>query len=180
MSDFHHTTQWQRARAAIRKHYGGLCANPFGLHSFKGMITPRGQPTAATVIHHIVPVDIDPSKAVDINNLIPLCPKCHELAHTLLERTGIKGIIDYRKAFNLPADIPLTPKQREREQQPFFTRKDCQKLPNGRVSCARCGRERETPCPSCKTFKGLHASHKTSKTDSCPNGILAKGQQNIS
>lgn len=31
--------------------------------------------------HHIIPILIDPSKIVDPNNVITLCPKCHKQAH---------------------------------------------------------------------------------------------------
>ena len=150
MSDFHHTPQWQRARAAVKKHYKGLCANPFGLHSFAGMITPNGQPTAANVIHHIIPVDVDISKATDIQNLIPLCNRCHERAHNLLEHLGVNGIILYRKAFNLPPDVCLTSK--EKPPQHFFSRNDCFQIDKEKFFCARCNRERTLPCPTCKTF----------------------------
>ena len=33
------------------------------------------------IVHHIFPIKSSPDKAEDINNLITLCPKCHQQAH---------------------------------------------------------------------------------------------------
>lgn len=145
MSDFHHTPQWQRARAAVKRHYKGLCANPFGLHSFAGMITPNGQPTAANVIHHIIPVEIAPNLTTEATNLIPLCNDCHELAHALLRA----NIAEYRRAFKIQNNTKLTSDAKQTKDA--ITRTQCQQTPSGEWICARTNRIRDRQCACCQS-----------------------------
>jgi len=41
----------------------------------------KGMTTPATEVHHIVSIQEDPSKRLDINNLVALCTRCHEIRH---------------------------------------------------------------------------------------------------
>lgn len=149
MSSFHNSYIWQKARDVIMKRYNGLCADPFGLHTNKGMLARNI--IIADVVHHIVPVEADLTKALSLNNLVPLCDKCHELAHKLLSTK--KGRIAYRNAFKLPAHILLYTEDKTPEEQPFFTKKQCFKK-GDKVFCVRCGRLRDHPCPTCEIGRG--------------------------
>lgn len=67
-----------------------LCTDPFGIH--KTVV-------AAQHIHHIIPLEKDPSKCFDEDNLIALCPFCHGCIHKfkkdikkLLEMKSLKEI----------------------------------------------------------------------------------------
>lgn len=40
-----------------------------------------GKRVPAEQVHHIVPVEDDPSRIYDLDNLISLCTKCHNKAH---------------------------------------------------------------------------------------------------
>lgn len=148
MSDFHNTYEWQKARDVIRKRYNNQCADPFGIHINKGMIT--NNIVFASVIHHIVPVDVDITKATNVNNLVPLCPKCHELAHNLL-RTP-QGRIEYRKAFKLSMDTNICKRDETAKKQAFFTNDKCYRMDN-KVFCVRCGKLRDHPCSICYLAK---------------------------
>ena len=144
MSDFHNTYEWQKARDVAMKRHQGLCADPFGVHINKGMIARNI--VFANVIHHIVPVDVDITKAKDIGNLVPLCDTCHELAHKLLA-TPI-GRIEYRKAFNLSTDTNICKRDETAEKQAFFTKQKCYKV-DDKVFCVRCNKLKDVPCPLC-------------------------------
>ena len=41
----------------------------------------KGETTPASEVHHIIPISIDSSKRLDVNNLVALCTKCHEARH---------------------------------------------------------------------------------------------------
>jgi len=41
----------------------------------------KGMTTPATEVHHIISIQEDPSKRLDINNLVALCTRCHEIRH---------------------------------------------------------------------------------------------------
>ena len=49
-----------------------LCSDPFGAHIKTGVL-PLAEQT-----HHVVSLADDPSRAVDEDNLMPLCAECHE------------------------------------------------------------------------------------------------------
>jgi hypothetical protein len=38
MSSVHNSYTWQKARDVVMKHHKGLCADPFGIHTKKGML----------------------------------------------------------------------------------------------------------------------------------------------
>ncbi len=41
----------------------------------------KGKTTPASEVHHIIPINQDPSKRLDVNNLVSLCKLCHESRH---------------------------------------------------------------------------------------------------
>ena len=150
MSDYHSSYEWQEVRKRFvdfhsRRTGKPVCANPFGLHSNAGMVGSRGRIVIASAIHHIVPVDIDYSLRNKPSNLVALCGRCHEFAHSLLKSNRTV----YREAFNLPATISLTVKQAKKEPQPFFMHRECKRLSNGEWLCGRTGRIRAIRCPVC-------------------------------
>lgn len=149
MSDFHATYTWQKSREAIMKHYKGLCADPFGIHINKGMLARNI--VLANVVHHIVPLDIDETKATLQSNLVPLCDNCHELAHRLLSTP--QGRIEYRKAFKLSVDINLCRADKNRKEQPFFSKEKCYSV-RDKYFCVRCNKLKDRPCPTCKNYTG--------------------------
>ena len=64
----YHTGAWNRLRiqALNRDHW--LCQ--FCLR--------EGRLTYASEVHHLVPVEADPSLALELSNLVSLCRTCHE------------------------------------------------------------------------------------------------------
>jgi len=71
---------WDRLRNWFLKQYP-LCVDCQGY----GIIRP------AVVVHHIVSVEDDPSKRLDMDNLMPLCRDCHEIRH---QRKRGKGPVE--------------------------------------------------------------------------------------
>jgi len=63
-------TAWERLRNWYLKQ-NPLCIDCQGA----GVIRP------AVVVHHIIPVEDDPSKRLDMDNLMSLCRDCHEIRH---------------------------------------------------------------------------------------------------
>ena len=57
---------WTKTSKAIRA--AKFCANPFGVHR---------KHVPATDVHHVVKLRDDASKALDGDNLMALCRKCH-------------------------------------------------------------------------------------------------------
>ena len=45
----------------------------------------KGVTTPSTEVHHIIPISQDSSKRLDINNLVALCTRCHEIRHGMDE-----------------------------------------------------------------------------------------------
>lgn len=149
MSELHNTYKWELVRAHVMRAHKGLCANPFGLHTNKGMVSPLGNYTAATVVHHIIPISYAPELAFTLSNLVPLCDDCHELAHDLLEH----NLSDYKQRFGLGDDAIQSKSQKQKENKKvsaFFTGGKCYELEDGRWFCARCNRARNRRCSSCR------------------------------
>lgn len=149
-SNIHNSTLWHKTSSAIRKHYGGLCANPFGLHTNKGMITPNGNLVPATVVHHIVPLEIAPDKICVVSNLIPLCEDCHRLAHILL--SSVDGRTEYCRIFRLNSK-QLIPRKKADKKVDSFKRVECAKNGAGLIFCGRTGKYKDRPCPVCPMAK---------------------------
>ncbi len=66
--DFYHTPAWRKARRLTlqRDHY--LCQ-----HCLRNK-----KITKATEVHHSKPIDTHPELALELNNLVSLCWRCHE------------------------------------------------------------------------------------------------------
>lgn len=153
MSKVHNSNKWHKVSVKIKRYYKGICANPFGLHTNKGMIAD-GNLVAASVIHHIIPAEIAPSKFLEFSNLIPLCDKCHELAHLLLG--SIDGRKEYARTFKV--DLNLLSKNEETQTQNFFIRKECTKNAAGMIFCRRMGKYKDKPCACCSVGKNARFS----------------------
>lgn len=70
---FYHSKEWLCIRAYVMARYNGLC-----LYS----LYVEGELVPADVVHHIVELSEDDSKALDFDNLIPLCSSVHSSLHS--------------------------------------------------------------------------------------------------
>ena len=68
---FYESREWRALRTQVMISNSFLCVSC----KSKGLIV------SATQVHHIVPIDKDMSKALDYDNLKPLCSNCHNEAH---------------------------------------------------------------------------------------------------
>lgn len=66
--DFYHTRAWQSLSQYVYERDEGKCQR-CGIFVF-GRRAHR---------HHIVPIRVDPTLRLEPNNIILLCPKCHEI-----------------------------------------------------------------------------------------------------
>lgn len=66
---FYHSKDWKTVREQVMKDHGGLCVqcDMFGIVN------------DANVVDHIIPIEVDYSKRLDITNLQPLCHQHHAL-----------------------------------------------------------------------------------------------------
>lgn len=64
---FYASAKWKKVRAAAMAKTHGLCADCLA----------AGVIRQAEMVHHIKPLREFPALALDINNLKPLCNKCH-------------------------------------------------------------------------------------------------------
>ena len=71
MSKIHNSRKWKKKRDYIKKRDGYLCRE----------CRRYGRNTQAQLVHHIYPVEDYPELALNNDNLISLCVKCHELMH---------------------------------------------------------------------------------------------------
>ena len=53
----------------------------------------KGIVRACREIHHIVPIEIDYSKRLDYDNLIALCPDCHNKIHN--RQSPLQNFLDF-------------------------------------------------------------------------------------
>ena len=65
------TSRWRRKREQIRQRDKYLC---------RWCLTQGRLTYTDLEVHHIVPINVDPDLALDDDNLITLCSRCHELA----------------------------------------------------------------------------------------------------
>ena len=68
---FYKTRKWERKRLAILRRDKYLCRE----------CRRYGKTTPANTVHHIYPLEQRPDLALVTDNLISLCPKCHERMH---------------------------------------------------------------------------------------------------
>ena len=76
-TEFYKSAAWLRKRAKILRRDKYLCVE-CRRYNRRGA---DGLPIAAYTVHHIVPLEIDPSKKLDDKNLRSLCRACHNKAH---------------------------------------------------------------------------------------------------
>lgn len=76
-AEFYNSTAWRRKREKILRRDGHLCVEckRYGRRDAKGL------PVAAETVHHIIPLEIDPAKKLDNDNLQSLCMACHNRKH---------------------------------------------------------------------------------------------------
>lgn len=74
---FYKSAAWRRVRALALMRDNGICQDCLAAKRRGEVVKPR----TATVVHHIVPVEQDPSRAMDLDNLISLCDACHNKRH---------------------------------------------------------------------------------------------------
>ena len=74
---FYHTGAWKRLRVMAIERDQGMCCEC--MRKFRaGLIN---KPKRAVMVHHIVPIKEDPTKALRLDNLESLCSGCHEEKH---------------------------------------------------------------------------------------------------
>lgn len=69
--NFYKTKKWERKRENILRRDSYECRK----------CKRYGKTTAASMVHHIYPLDTNPSLKLNSDNLISLCNKCHEQMH---------------------------------------------------------------------------------------------------
>ena len=70
---FYHSRRWHKMRDLVKAKFNGLDAYQFTVNH---VMIP------GTTIHHIIPLSDDPSKAMDIGNLILLSDATHNFIHS--------------------------------------------------------------------------------------------------
>ena len=74
---FYHRKEWKRIRAMALQRDCGMCRD-----CMDRMKSETGfRPHRATMVHHIIPRSERPDLELDLDNLISLCPDCHEKRH---------------------------------------------------------------------------------------------------
>ena len=68
---FYNSPEWKALRNYKFGMADGLCEN----------CKKKGIVRAGREVHHIIPIEEDYSKRLDVDNLILLCPSCHQEAH---------------------------------------------------------------------------------------------------
>ena len=74
---FYKSAAWRRARAAALERDHHLCRDCMAAKARGEMVRAR----TATVVHHILPVELRPDLKLDMDNLISLCEACHNKRH---------------------------------------------------------------------------------------------------
>jgi 5-methylcytosine-specific restriction endonuclease McrA len=70
-SKFYNSKEWKILRASKMAAANGLCEECARKKIF----------SVAKEVHHIIPIEKDPSLALDFNNLMALCSECHNAVH---------------------------------------------------------------------------------------------------
>lgn len=77
---FYQSNEWKTLRAVKLSQSGYLCER----------CKAKGKTVLAVDVHHIVPISVDWSKRLDINNLECLCVDCHNDEHNRFGKPTIK------------------------------------------------------------------------------------------
>ena len=77
IDDFYKSKAWLRKRKKILRRDKYLCVRckRYGRRGRDGL------PVAAEIVHHKIPLEVDPSKKLDDENLESLCKACHNKEH---------------------------------------------------------------------------------------------------
>lgn len=73
---FYNSREWIRCRDLVLKRDGYLCQE----------CLKHQRLTPATIVHHIIHYRDDPTKALEMNNLVSVCAECHNKLHP--EKSG--------------------------------------------------------------------------------------------
>lgn len=69
--NFYKTDKWKKKRAAVLRRDIYQCRE----------CVRYGKVTAATMVHHVNPLELYPERKLDSSNLISLCNQCHNEMH---------------------------------------------------------------------------------------------------
>lgn len=86
--EFYNSTKWKKKRAKILRRDKYQCQR----------CKRYGKLTEATMVHHIIEIEEDPSLALVDSNLVSLCKACHEKQHPEKAQKASR----YRKSFGDP------------------------------------------------------------------------------
>lgn len=74
---FYHRKEWKRIREMALQRDGGMCRDCMDRMRSETGFRPR----RAILVHHIIPRSERPDLELTLENLISLCPDCHEKRH---------------------------------------------------------------------------------------------------
>lgn len=80
-SEFYNSTEWKHLRAVCHNKYNHICLWSLFKHN---------RIEKSETIHHIIELEENKAKALDINNLIPVCNSAHNEIHSLYSRNKSK------------------------------------------------------------------------------------------
>ena len=86
---FYGTAAWKRARQQALDRDMGLCVWCRQRGRYARDRKGRRVPVLATMVHHIQHLEDRPDLALDLNNLVSLCDRCHDEAHP--EKHALSG-----------------------------------------------------------------------------------------
>lgn len=81
-ADFYNSSAWKRLRAVCHNKYNHICL--YSYFKYKQIVKSE-------TVHHIIELEDDKSKSLDINNLIPVCNSAHSEIHSLYSRNKSKA-----------------------------------------------------------------------------------------
>lgn len=84
---FYHSKAWKKLREIALDRDNYLCQ----------MCLEQGMITDAKIVHHIVYLDNDFNKALDLNNLMSVCHACHNKIHANDNKKAVKTKIKFVK-----------------------------------------------------------------------------------
>lgn len=71
LNRFYHSQEWKAARLQVLERDAYRCQ----------VCKRAGRLTVADTVHHIIPVKVDSSKRLDLDNLESICRACHNAEH---------------------------------------------------------------------------------------------------
>lgn len=92
-ADIYHSKEWKVLRIICLNNFDNLCL--WSLFKYKRIVR-------AELIHHIIEVEEDRTKAFDVNNLIPVSDEAHREIHELYktDKTAIQSeLLDMKRKY---------------------------------------------------------------------------------